>query len=128
MIICYQLICNQNQLLSASSAIQTFSIKLIYTINSFAITFAIIDDHICYPASSAIWPQMLSSLTCYQTNLLSILSCNKICYQIFDLLSILIFTKFFSKNPEKNLKISLNLEFFILCVGRAWSNKTAITT
>ena len=44
-IICYQFTCNQNQLISASLAIQTFAIK---HINSVAITF------ICYPALTAI--------------------------------------------------------------------------
>ena len=95
MIICYQLICNQNQLLSASSAIQTFAIKLIY--------YQLICDHIL--DSFAIRPQLqLSSLTCNQTNLLSILSCNKICYRIFDLLSILIFTKFFVLKSGRKLE------------------------
>ena len=47
-----------------------------FTINSVAITF------ICYQASFAIRPQLLfthllSSLTCYRANLLSILSCNQ---------------------------------------------------
>ena len=55
---------NQNQLLSASCAIQTYAIKLIY--------YQLSCDHI----------HLLSSLTCYQANLLSILSCNQqFCYQ-----------------------------------------------
>ena len=68
----YPLTCNQNQLLSASSAIQTFAIKLIY--------YQLSCDHIhllssliCYPASTAIdtftfKPQLLSSLICYQAS------------------------------------------------------------
>ena len=112
----HEITCNQNQLLSASLAIQRFAIKL-FTINSVAITL-IFDQ-----ASFAIWPQLLmthllSSLTCYQANLLSILGCNQqFCYhssfaiEIFDFLLILIFTL---KICKKNGKISQHLELFIL--------------
>ena len=112
----HEITCNQNQLLSASLAIQRFAIKL-FTINSVAITL-IFDQ-----ASFAIWPQLLmthllSSLTCYQANLLSILGCNQqFCYhssfaiEIFDFLLILIFTL---KICKKNGKISQHLEIFIL--------------
>ena len=61
----YQLTCNQNQLLSASSAIQRFAIKLIY--------YQLSCDHIhllssliCYQASFAIKPHLLSSLNFYR--------------------------------------------------------------
>ena len=74
-IICYRLACNQNKLLSAFHAIQTFSIKLICFQTHLLSTQ--LGSH-----SFAIRPQLLStyllsSLTCYQTNLLSILSCNQ---------------------------------------------------
>ena len=96
-LICYQHTCNQNQLLSATCAIQTYAIKLIY--------FPLNCDHI----------HLLSSLTCYQVNLLSILSCNQqFCYQLSFAI------KFFPKNPpkmEKFLKILKSSFSGKLCVG-----------
>ena len=90
-------------LLSASLAIPSFAIR------TFAITF------ICYQASFAIQPQLLStyllsSLTCYQAN-------QQFCYQSsfaikFSTCSRSLFNQFFPlKIRKKCLKI---LEFFIL--------------
>ena len=62
-----QLTCNQIQKLSPPSGIQTFAIKLTY--------YQLSSDHI----------HLLDGLNCYQTHLLSILSCNQqFCYTIFD--------------------------------------------
>ena len=95
-----ELTCNQNQLLSALLAIQTFAINLIYYQLScyhihlrssliFYLALTAIDTfankaHLL-SGQFAINPQLQSTI------LLSII----ICYQIFDFLSILIFTIFF---------------------------------
>ena len=79
-IICYQLTCYQPHLLSPH-LLSKHLLSNSFTINSVAITF------ICYQASFAIQPQLLStyllsSLTCYQANLQPILNCNQqFCYQ-----------------------------------------------
>ena len=120
-IICYQLtwyplFCNQNQLLSASSGIQTFAIKLIYYWLS-CDHIHLLSSLICNPASTAIdifaiKPHFLSGQFAINPQLQStILLSIIICYQIFDLLSILILTNFSLKIRKKFLKI---LEFFIL--------------
>ena len=90
-----QLTCNQIQKLSPPRAIQTFAIKLTY--------YQLSSDHI----------HLLDGLNCYQTHLLSILSCNQqFCYTIFDLLLIPIFANFISIYKQKNGIIS-HLEFSI---------------
>jgi len=58
---CYQLTCNQNQLLSASLAIQTFANKLIYYQLS-CNHIHLLSSLIYYPASLAIRP------ICYQSS------------------------------------------------------------
>ena len=97
-----------------------------FTINSVAITF------ICYQASFAIRPQLqsthlLSSLTCYLANLLSILSCNQqFCYQSSFAIKFstcsqsLYLPVFFLKirqKMKKFLKIWNSSVFGKLCVG-----------
>ena len=97
-----QLTCNQIQKLSPSRAIQTFAIKLTY--------YQLSSDHI----------HLLDGLNCYQSHLLSILSCNQqFCYTIFDLLLIPIFANFISIYQQKNGIIS-HLEFSIFFAS-AWS-------
>ena len=97
-----QLTCNQIQKLSPPSGIQTFAIKLTY--------YQLSSDHI----------HLLDGLNCYQTHLLSILSCNQqFCYTIFDLLLIPIFANFISIYQQKNGIIS-HLEFSIFFAS-AWS-------
>ena len=115
---CYQLTCYQPHLLSLH-LLSTHLLSSSFAINSVAFTF------ICYQASFAIRPQLLSthllsSLTCYQANLLSILRCNQqFGYQShlrsnFRLALNHYFNQFFPKIRGKNEKISENLEFLSL--------------
>ena len=103
-IICYQLTCYHLQ--SKSVAIQTFAIKLIHYQLS-CDHFHLLLSLICIPASTAIdtfaiKPHLLSGQFTINPQLQStILLSIIICYQIFDLLSIIIFTNFFLKNPQK---------------------------
>ena len=118
-IICYQLTCNQNKLLSAFHAIQIVAIKLIY--------FQLSGDHIHF----SIQPQLMSihllssqfaiDPPLQSTTFLSII----FCFKIFDLLSILILPIYFSKyRPKKNRKF---LKFGIspFCVKRCVGMESA---
>ena len=121
---CYQLTCYQPHLLSAS-----------LTINSLAISLTCYQTHLLSTQllshSFAIKPHLLSGLNCYRhTCYQALLAFRPICYQSsvainnfainhhllsnFRLALNHYFNQFFSKNPQKNGKISQNLEFFSL--------------
>ena len=90
---CYQLTCNQNQLLSASLAIQTFANKLIYYQLS-CNPIHLLSSLIYYPASLAIRP---------------------ICYQSSDAINN--FAIKFRTSSQ-----SLFLPFFLLKIDKKWKN------
>ena len=108
--------CNQNQLLPASSSIDTFAIKLIHYQLS-CDHFHLLLSLICIPALTAIdtfaiKSHFLSGQLAVNPQLQSkILQSIIICYTIFDLLSIFNFTNFFLKNPQKMKNFS---KFWIL--------------
>ena len=101
-----------DHLLSTHLLLASLAIKLIcYQLSWYHINFTFI----CYQASFAIRPQLLSTHL-LSGQLLSILSCNQqFCYQSsFAIKFSTCSQSFFSKNPQKNGKISQNLEFFSL--------------
>ena len=112
---CYQLICYQPHLLSPHF-LSTHLLSNSFAINSVAITF------ICYQASFAIRPQLLSthllsSLTCYQANLLWILSCNQqFCYQS----SFAINNFAINHNLLSNFRLPLNPYFYHFFLLKIW--------
>ena len=112
-------------LLSASLAIPSLAIKLIcQQLSCYHIHLQ--SSLICYPASTAIAtlaikPHLLSGQFAINPQLQSTIFLSIIiCYQIFDLLSIITLTSFFSKNSqkmEKFLKIWNSPVSSKLCVG-----------